>query len=158
ALSEVVVTALGQTQQKAKVGYATASFNNATITKNAPVGLLDGLQGKIAGAEITNTGGPGSSTKVVLRGFGIIAGGDNQPLFVVDGVPMSNAQFQNNTSLAAAGNPFTNTQDFGNGMNDINPNDIENITVLKGTAASSIYGGLAKNGVIMITTRKGRAG
>lgn len=158
ALSEVVVTALGQSQQKAKVGYSTASFNNSTITKNAPVGLLDGLQGKIAGAEITNTGGPGSSTKVVLRGFGVIAGGDNQPLFVIDGVPMSNSQFQNNSNLAAAGNVFTNTQDFGNGMNDINPNDIENITVLKGTAASSIYGGLAKNGVIMITTRKGRAG
>ena len=158
SLSEVVVTALGQSQNKAKLGYSTATFNAAAITKNAPVGMLDGLQGKIAGAEITNTGGPGSSTKVVLRGYGVIAGGDNQPLFVIDGVPLSNTQFQNNSNLAAAGNVFTNTQDFGNGMNDVNPNDIETLTVLKGTAAASLYGGLAKNGVIMITTKKGRAG
>jgi outer membrane receptor protein involved in Fe transport len=106
--------------------------------------MLDGLQGKIAGAEITNTGGPGSSTKVVLRGFGIIAGGDNQPLFVIDGVPLTNAQLQNNTNLAAAGNIFTNTQDFGNGMNDINPNDIETLTVLR--TAAYFIGGLAKTG------------
>ncbi|HEY0433137.1 MAG TPA: TonB-dependent receptor plug domain-containing protein, partial [Chitinophagaceae bacterium] len=157
-LTEVVVTALGQSQNKAKLGYSTATFNSAAINKNAPVGMLDGLQGKIAGAEISNTGGPGSSTKVILRGIGVIAGGNNQPLYVIDGVPLSDAQFQANTSLAAAGNPFTNTQDFGNGMNDVNPSDIESITVLKGTAASSLYGGLAKNGVILITTKKGRAG
>ncbi|HTQ65383.1 MAG TPA: SusC/RagA family TonB-linked outer membrane protein [Puia sp.] len=158
ALSEVVVTALGQASNKAKLGYSTATFNTATINKNAPVSMLDGLEGKVAGAEITNTGGPGSSVKVILRGIGVIAGGNNQPLYVIDGVPLSDAQFQLNASLAAAGNPFTNTQDFGNGMTDINPADIESITILKGTAASSLYGGLAKNGAIMITTKKGRAG
>ncbi len=157
-LAEVVVTALGQSQNKTKLGYSTATFNSATINKNAPVGMLDNLQGKVAGVEISNTGGPGSSTKVILRGIGVIAGANNQPLYVVDGVPLSDAQFQANTNLASAGNPFTNTQDFGNGMNDINPNDIESITILKGTAASSLYGGLAKNGAIMITTKKGRAG
>ena len=157
-LTEVVVTALGQSQNKAKLGYATATFNSATITRNGSTGILDNLQGKVAGVEISNTGGPGSSTKVILRGIGVIAGGNNQPLYVVDGVPLSDAQFQANTNLASAGNPFTNTQDFGNGMNDINPNDIESITILKGTAASSLYGGLAKNGAIMITTKKGRAG
>lgn len=157
-LAEVVVTALGQSQNKTKLGYSTATFNSPTITRNAPVGMLDNLQGKVAGVEISNTGGPGSSTKVILRGIGVIAGANNQPLYVVDGVPLSDAQFQANTNLAAAGNPFTNTQDFGNGMNDINPNDIESITILKGTAASSLYGGLAKNGAIMITTKKGRAG
>lgn len=158
ALTEVVVTALGQSKSKAKLGYSTATFNSATISKNAPVGMLDNLQGKVAGVEISNTGGPGSSTKVILRGIGVIAGANNQPLYVIDGVPLSDAQFQANTNLAAAGNVFTNTQDFGNGMNDINPNDIESITILKGTAASSLYGGLAKNGAIMITTKKGRAG
>ena len=106
-LSEVVVTALGQAQNKNKVGYSTATFNTAAINKDAPVGLMDGLQGKIAGAEISNTGGPGSSTKVVLRGFGVIAGGSNQPLYVIDGVPLSDAQFQNNTNQAAAGNILT---------------------------------------------------
>jgi TonB-linked SusC/RagA family outer membrane protein len=158
ALTEVVVTALGQSQTKAKIGYSTASFNTAEINKNGAVGMLDGLAGKIAGADISNTGGPGQSTKVVLRGYGVIAGGNNQPLFVVDGVPLSNAQFQNNSNLANGGNALTNQQDFGNAMNDVNPNDIENITILKGTAASSLYGGLAKNGVVLITTKKGRSG
>ena len=155
ALSEVVVTALGQSQNKAKLGYSAASFGSTTITKNAPVGMLDGLAGKIAGAEISTTGGPGSSTKVILRGFGVIAGGNNQPLYVIDGVPLSDNQFQNTSNTI---NALTNTTDFGNGMNDVNPNDIESITVLKGTAASSLYGGLAKNGAIMITTKKGHAG
>jgi TonB-linked SusC/RagA family outer membrane protein len=158
ALTEVVVTALGQSQNKAKIGYSTASFSTAEINKNGAVGMLDGLAGKVAGADISNTGGPGQSTKVVLRGYGVIAGGNNQPLYVVDGVPLSDAQFQNNSNLASAGNVLTNQQDFGNAMNDINPNDIETITILKGTAASSLYGGLAKNGVILITTKKGRAG
>ncbi|HMG67852.1 MAG TPA: SusC/RagA family TonB-linked outer membrane protein, partial [Chitinophagaceae bacterium] len=157
-LTEVVVTALGQSQNKVKLGYSTATFNAATITKNAPVGMLDGLEGKVAGVEISTTGGPGSSTKVILRGIGVIAGANNQPLYVIDGVPLSDAQFQANNNQAAAGNPFTNTQDFGNGMNDINPNDIESITILKGTAASSLYGGLAKNGAILITTKRGHPG
>ncbi|TDW95715.1 SusC/RagA family TonB-linked outer membrane protein [Dinghuibacter silviterrae] len=150
-MTEVVVTALGQTQAKAKIGYATQTFNTAAINKNGVTGALDGLEGKIAGAEISNTGGPGSSTKVVLRSYGVISGGDNQPLYVVDGVPMSDAIFSGNTT-------GTDGADYGNGMNNINPNDIETITVLKGTAASSLYGSLAKNGAIMITTKRGRAG
>lgn len=151
AMTEVVVTALGQTQNKAKVGYATQTFTTATINKNGAGGALDGLEGKIAGADISNTGGPGSSTKVVLRGYGVVSGGNNQPLYVIDGVPMSDANFQATTN-------GTDGADYGNGMNNINPNDIESITILKGTAASSLYGGLAKNGAIMITTKKGHAG
>lgn len=151
SMTEVVVTALGQTEAKAKVGYATQTFNTATINKNGVTGALDGLEGKIAGAEISNTGGPGSSTKVVLRSYGVISGGDNQPLYVIDGVPMSDAIFQGSTN-------GTDGADFGNGMNNINPNDIESITVLKGTAAASLYGSLAKNGAIMITTKRGHAG
>jgi TonB-linked SusC/RagA family outer membrane protein len=150
-LSEVVVTALGQTQSKAKLGYSTTTFNTATINKNGATGALDGLEGKVAGADISSIGGPGASTKVVLRSYGVIAGGNNQPLYVIDGVPLSDAQFQNSMGGVDA-------VDFGNGMNNINPNDIESINILKGTAASSLYGGLAKNGVIMITTKKGRAG
>ncbi|MBS1604900.1 MAG: TonB-dependent receptor plug domain-containing protein, partial [Bacteroidetes bacterium] len=150
AMTEVVVTALGQTQSKARVGYSTQTFSSAVINRNASVGALDGLQGKIAGADISTTGGPGASTKVVLRSFGLI-GTSNQPLYVIDGVPLSDGQFQH-TSTGIDG------ADYGNGMNNINPNDIESITILKGTAASSLYGGLAKNGAIMITTKKGRAG
>jgi TonB-linked SusC/RagA family outer membrane protein len=165
SLSEVVVTALGQSQSKAKLGYSTSTFSTAAINKNAPVGMLDGLQGKVAGAEISNTGGPGAATKVILRGYGVFSGGSNQPLYVIDGVPLSDAQYQSNDNLIFGtnpllygNNPFTNIQNYGNGMNDVNPNDIESITILKGTAASSLYGGLAKNGAIMITTKKGRAG
>jgi len=153
-LQEVVVTALGQTQSKAKLGYSTTTFSNAAITRTAPVGMLDGLAGKIAGADISNQGGPGSSTKVVLRGYGVIGGGNNQPLYVIDGVPLSDASpISPNSPLNLNGNI-----DFGNGMSSVNPNDIENITVLKGTAASSLYGSLAKNGVIMITTKRGKGG
>lgn len=146
-LSEVVVTALGQTRSKAKVGYSASTFNAEAITRAAPVNPLDALQGKVAGADISHVGGPGASTKVVLRGYGVIAGGTNQPLYVIDGVPLSDARFGSNTNY-----------DFGNASGDINPSDIESITILKGTEASSLYGSSAKNGAIMITTKRGRAG
>jgi TonB-linked SusC/RagA family outer membrane protein len=145
ALTEVVVTALGQTRSKTKVGYATSTFNTETINRAAPANALDALSGKIAGANISKTGGPGSSTKVVLRGYGVI--GNNQPLYVVDGIPLNDSRFGASDNV-----------DFGNGLNDINPADIESISVLKGTAASSLYGSNAKNGAIMITTKRGRSG
>ncbi|MGZ3837581.1 MAG: SusC/RagA family TonB-linked outer membrane protein [Flavisolibacter sp.] len=148
-MTEVVVTALGQTRSKAKIGYSANTVNSETINRTAPVGVLDGLQGKIAGADISTTGGqPGSSVKVVLRGYGVLGDG-NQPLYVVDGVPLNDARL---------GSSVAGGLDFGNGLNDINPNDIESITVLKGTAAASLYGSQAKNGAIMITTKRGRAG
>jgi TonB-linked SusC/RagA family outer membrane protein len=148
-MTEVVVTALGQTRSKAKVGYTTSTFNSEAINRTAPVNVLDGLQGKVAGADISTVGGqPGSSVKVVLRGYGVL-GDNNQPLYVVDGIPLSDARL---------GSSATNGLDFGNGLNDINPNDIENITILKGTAAASLYGSQAKNGAIMITTKRGRSG
>ena len=98
-LQEVVVTAFGQTRSKAKVGYASSTFNSEAITRTAPVSPLDALQGKIAGADISHIGGPGASTKVVLRGYGVIAGGSNQPLYVVDGVPLSDARFGSMVTL-----------------------------------------------------------
>jgi TonB-linked SusC/RagA family outer membrane protein len=151
-MEEVVVTALGQTSKKAKVGYSTTTFNSETINRTANVNAFDGLAGKLPGAEISNTGGPGSSTKIILRGFGVLSDGGNQPLYVIDGVPMLNAR----PGSSAAG--LTAQNDFGNGANDLNPNDIESITVLKGTAASSLYGSAAGNGAIMITTKRGKSG
>ncbi|MEP6927706.1 MAG: SusC/RagA family TonB-linked outer membrane protein [Ginsengibacter sp.] len=151
-MEEVVVTALGQTSKKAKVGYSTTTFSSETINRTANVNAFDGLAGKIPGAEISNTGGPGSSTKIILRGYGVIAGGGNQPLYVIDGVPLSDAR----PGSSVVG--LTAQNDFGNGANDINPNDIETITVLKGTAASSLYGSAARNGAIMITTKRGKSG
>ncbi len=147
SLREVVVTALGQTTSKAKVGYSTTSINNENLNRASPANVFDNLAGKIPGANISKVGGPGSSTKVVLRGYGVIAGGSNNPLYVIDGIPLADSRFG-----------ATNSVDFGNGINDLNPNDIESITVLRGTAAASLYGSSAKNGAIMITTRRGRAG
>ncbi|HZZ75966.1 MAG TPA: carboxypeptidase-like regulatory domain-containing protein, partial [Puia sp.] len=90
SLNEVVVVALGQSKSKARVGYATQTFNSEIINRASPVSMLDGLQGKVAGADISSVSGtPGGSTKVVLRGFGVIGGGNNQPLYVIDGVPLS---------------------------------------------------------------------
>ena len=146
-LTEVVVTALGQTKSRAKIGYAATTFNSEAINQSSPISPLDGLSGKVAGAEISKVGGPGSSEKVVLRGYGIISGGSNQPLYVIDGVPLSDSRFGSNVNL-----------DFGNGSTDLNPNDIETITILKGTAASSLYGTLARNGAIIITTKRGKPG
>jgi TonB-dependent SusC/RagA subfamily outer membrane receptor len=155
SLNEVVVVALGQTKSKAKVGYATSTFNSEVINKVSPVSMLDGLAGKVAGADISTVGGtPGSSVKVVLRGFGVIGGGSNQPLYVIDGIPLSDAS----TSVGGAGGNGPALTDYGNGMTDVNPNDIESITVLKGTSASSLYGSVAKNGAIIITTKKGKSG
>jgi TonB-linked SusC/RagA family outer membrane protein len=152
-ISEVVVTALGQTTNKAKVGYSTQTFNKDAVSKDGAVTLMDALQGKVAGANISTLGGPGSSTKVVLRGYGIIGGGNNQPLYVIDGVPLNDQVLDNSFSGNLGG--YT---DFGNAMTNVNPNDIESITILKGTAASSLYGSSAKNGAIMITTKRGEAG
>lgn len=153
AINEVVVTALGQTTSKAKLGYSTATFNADAINKDGAVSLMDGISGKVAGANISNIGGPGSSTKVVLRGYGIIGGGNNQPLYIIDGVPLSD----NRLTDIPVGTLSFNT-DLGNGMTNLNPNDVENISILKGTAATSLYGSSAKNGVIMITTKRGRSG
>ncbi|MEP6616419.1 MAG: SusC/RagA family TonB-linked outer membrane protein [Ginsengibacter sp.] len=151
-MEEVVVTALGQTSKKARVGYSTTTFNSEALNRTANVNAFDGLAGKIPGAEISNTGGPGASTKVILRGYGVIAGGGNQPLYVIDGIPLSDARPGSSVIGLTAQN------DFGNGANDINPNDIESVTVLKGTAASSLYGSAARNGAIMITTKRGKSG
>ena len=162
-MEEVVVTALGQTSKKAKLGYATTTFTSEAINRTANVNAFDGLAGKIPGAEISNTGGPGSSTKIIMRGYGVLTEGGNQPLYVIDGVPLLDARLNSGSNVLSGANNvgtvgLTGQNDFGNGANDINPNDIESITVLKGTAASSLYGSAARNGAIMITTKRGKAG
>jgi TonB-linked SusC/RagA family outer membrane protein len=156
-LSEVVVTALGVSRERKALGYSATSVNSAEINKASPVSIVGGLQGKVAGVDISNTSGaPGGSSKVVLRGFSSISG-SNQPLYVVDGVPVNNAR---PGGAAPAGTPgdLTESFDFGNAVNDINPNDIENVNILKGAAATSLYGSRGSNGVIIITTKKGKGG
>ena len=154
ALTEVVVTALGQTRSKAKIGYATSSFNSEEINRSSPVNPMDALAGKVPGANISRLGGPNSSTKVILRGYGVIQGGDNQPLYVIDGIPMTDARFGELDLDLLPSEHY----DFGQTLADLKPNDIESISVLKGTAATSIYGSQARNGAILITTKRGRGG
>lgn len=147
-ISEVVVTALGVNKNRERVGYSTTNFKSEDVGRIAPVSPLDGLQARVAGADISTIGGqPGSSSKVILRGFSSLFG-NNQALIVVDGVPFNNSRLGSTNEAL----------DFGNGLNDLNPNDIENINILKGAAATSLYGSQAASGAILITTKKGKSG
>ena len=147
-LDEVVVTALGLTREKKTLGYGVASVSADEITRSKAVNPISALQGKVAGLDVSSSSAnPGGTQNVAIRGYSSF--GNNQPLYVVDGVPITNAQNRSGTDL--------NSQaDFGSGINALNPNDIENITVLKGSAASALYGSRAAQGVIMITTKSGK--
>jgi TonB-linked SusC/RagA family outer membrane protein len=145
-LSEVVVTALGIKRSEKSIGYSASTVNSDEINTAKAPSLITGLQGKVAGLSISSGGGTGSSQKVYIRGVSSFTG-SNQPLYVINGVPMSNN---------FAGNDLTNNSvDFGNQANDINPDDVESVTVLKGASATALYGSRAANGVIMITTKRG---
>jgi len=148
-LEEVVVTALGITRSEKSIGYASTTVSSDDITKSRSSSAMASLTGKIAGVKIqTGSGAPGSSTKVLLRGYSSLTG-SNQPLYIVDGVPINNST--NNFSTGS--NDLTRQSDFGNRANDINPEDIASVTVLKGASATALYGSRAANGVIMITTK-----
>ncbi len=153
-LTEVVVTALGIQKTKKSLGYAVQEVKGSSLVEAREVNVVNDLSGKVAGLQITRSGnGPGGSSKITLRGNNSLTG-DNQPLIVVDGIPM-----QNSTGRVGIGgtNDFYNPSlDMGNGLSDINPDDIATLTVLKGPAASALYGSRAGNGVILITTKTGR--
>ncbi|MDR2409757.1 MAG: SusC/RagA family TonB-linked outer membrane protein [Bacteroidales bacterium] len=148
-LESSIVTALGIKRSEKSTSYAVTQIGNEELTKGASLSAMNALQGKIAGVNISSSSGaPGASTRVVLRGYSSITG-SNDPLYVVDGIPVSNGS--NGTVSLDAGT------DYGNRFNDINPNDIESISVLKGAAASALYGSRAANGVILVTTKGGTA-
>ncbi|GAB4011103.1 TonB-dependent receptor [Spirosoma migulaei] len=150
-LGEVVVTALGIKREAKALSYATQSIKPAQINEVRDGNVLNTLQGKIAGAYITQgSGGPGTGSRIVLRGNRSIQG-TNNALIVVDGVPINNSTFGQATS------------DFGSvansdGASNVNPDDIENVTVLRGASAAALYGSQAANGVILMTTKRGKAG
>jgi TonB-linked SusC/RagA family outer membrane protein len=147
-LSEVVVTGLGVNAAKKSLGYSQATIHNEAINASSPINPLGALQGKVAGVNISNlAGAAGGSTKVIMRGYTSISG-TNQPLYIIDGVPLDNSR------PGSDGNNF----DVGNGANDINPDLIDNISFLKGSGATAIYGSRGSNGVIIITTKKGKTG
>lgn len=145
-VQEVVVTALGIKRSEKSLGYSATTVGSEEITKSQSENAMNALAGKVAGMVVTSSGGgPGASTKVILRGYSSI-NGNNNALYVVDGVVIDNSARTGSTSGL----------DFGNRANDINPNDIASMTVLKGAAATALYGSRAANGVIMITTKSGQ--
>lgn len=144
-LNEVVVTALGINKEKISLGYTTQELRGSTLSANKETNLLNSLSGKLAGVHITNSQGDMGSSRIIIRGETSIAG-NNQPLFIVDGVPADNSQ------LNAGGA----TRDFRNAIADLNSDDIESISILKGQNAAALYGSRAAHGVVLITTKTGK--
>ncbi|WP_375584749.1 TonB-dependent receptor plug domain-containing protein [Cyclobacterium xiamenense] len=149
-LDEFIVTAFGISQEKKSLGYSAQSIDSEAITKMKQPNLVNALQGQVAGVQVTNSGGaPGQSARIIIRGINSLdPGADNQPLFVVDGVPVDNS------TIESSGTP----RGLSNRMADVNPNDIESMSVLKGAAATALYGVRAANGAVIITTKKGKEG
>lgn len=147
-LSGLVVTALGITRQKSALGYSIDEVSGKEMTEVPHENVLTALEGKVSGVTINQTGGVGSSVSMVIRGANSLSN-DNQPLFVVDGVPIANSL--NNISSVGSGNDI----DFGNAISSINPDDIASVTILKGPSAAALYGSRAGNGVVLITTKSG---
>ena len=144
-LNEVVVTALGITKEKKSLGYTLQALKSKDLENTNETNLLNNLTGKLAGVHITNSQGDMGSSRIVIRGETSIAG-NNQPLFVVDGVPVDNSQLNSGGA----------TRDFKNAVADLNPEDIESLSVLKGPNAAALYGSRAAHGVILITTKSGK--
>lgn len=152
-LDEVIVTALGMKREKRSLGYAATDVSGESLSAVQNSNWLSGLQGKVAGVQFNSaSSGPIGSQKVVVRGESSL-NGNSSALFVVDGIPITSSAVSN-----ASGSLYTNQDnpiDFGDGASDINPDDIASITVLKGAAATALYGSRAGNGAIIITTKSG---
>jgi ferric enterobactin receptor len=161
-MQDVVVTAYGVKRERKQLPYSVTEVAGEEIAQTRRDNFLNALAGRVPGATITSTSGlPGASSTIVLRGATSI-GGNNQPLFVVDGVPYDN-QTLNQENLIGASNPsgigFANRNgDYGNRAMDINPEDIETVTILKGPEATALYGSQGAAGVVLITTKRGKAG
>ncbi|QDK79287.1 SusC/RagA family TonB-linked outer membrane protein [Spirosoma sp. KCTC 42546] len=152
-LGEVVVTALGITKDKKALGYSVTEVKGSEFTQARENNVANALSGKIAGVNATGLStGPGGSSRIIIRGNGSLTG-DNQPLYVINGMPIDNTV----PGGSATTNGGQGNVDRGDGIAGINPDDIESISVLKGGTAAALYGSRAANGVILITTKKGKA-
>lgn len=147
-LGEVVVTALGIEREERSLGYAVAEVDGDDLNNVAQENVLNAIAGRVPGVTINSTGPVGSSVSMVIRGATSLSS-DNQPLFVIDGVPIANTL--NNVSEIGR----DNKADFGNAISDLNPEDIESVSILKGPSAAALYGSRAGNGVVLITTKNG---
>ncbi|TKK71639.1 SusC/RagA family TonB-linked outer membrane protein [Ilyomonas limi] len=152
-LSEVVVTALGIKRELRSLGYASQQVSSQQITQSKQPNLINALQGKVAGVTISSTGGgPGQSASILIRGINSLdPGKNNQPLFVIDGLPIDNSTFTTGTEGGRG-------VQMPNRVSDINPEDIESVNILRGGAATALYGLRGANGVVVITTKSGQAG
>lgn len=147
-LNEVVVTALGVKRETKALGYAVAEVKGDAINSTRPINAMGALSGKVPGVDIASTtAGPSGSTRVIIRGNGELSG-NNQPLYVIDGVPMDNSQLGSASQWGG--------YDMGDGISSISPDDIESVSVLKGASASALYGSRATHGVILITTKSAK--
>jgi len=151
-LEEVVVTALGISREKKALGYAVQEVKSTEL-QTRPTNAMSALSGKVAGLQIISSGGNmGGSIRTLLRGINSIAG-SNQPLYVVDGTPIDNSDLNSSSAINGSAG-----KDIGNMIQDLNPDDIDNISVLKGPSAAALYGSRAANGVILITTKRAGKG
>jgi TonB-linked SusC/RagA family outer membrane protein len=144
-IEEVIVTAMGIKRTEKSVGYATTTVKSDELNRATPLSVTSGLTGKVAGLNISSSGGTGTSEKVVIRAMSSFT--SNSPLYVVDGIPIQNS------FLGTAGT--NQAVDFGNQAGDINPDDVASVTILKGASSTALYGSRAANGVILITTKRG---
>jgi len=150
-LDEVVVTALGIEKEAKTLGYGVDQIDSEELVKSRSTNIVNSLQGKVTGVNIGNTDGNlGGSSKIVIRGATSLSG-NNNPLWVVDGVPINNDQFVSN------GTRISGNRDFGNGASVINPDDVESMSILKGAAATALYGSRAAAGAVIVTTKKGKS-
>ena len=153
-LEHVIVTALGLEKDEATLAYSVQKIKGEELNRVKEVNMIAALAGKAAGVQINkNSSGMGGSAKVSLRGIRSVSG-DNQPLYVIDGVPMSNTSSEQAYS-AIGGTANAGNRDGGDGISNLNPEDVESISILKGAPAAALYGSQAANGVILITTKKG---
>lgn len=147
-IDEIVVTAMGIKRSEKAIGYAASSVTGEELTESRSSDVLSSLSGKIAGVQIANTSSdPGASNSIIIRGVSSLSG-SNQPLFIVDGVPMNNSTVRTSDAL-------NNGYDYGNAANMVNPDDVASMSILKGAAATALYGSRAANGVVLITTKGG---
>ncbi len=153
-LEEVVVTAMGMSREKRALGYAITEVKGKQLSETGQTNVISALSGKVAGLQITAaSSGIDGTNRILIRGVSSLSN-DNQPLIVVDGIPL-----QANQQLSANTIPdYTGVHDFGSPIGDVNPEDIENLSVLKGASATALYGSRAANGVILITTKTGTKG
>ncbi|MDP5043563.1 MAG: SusC/RagA family TonB-linked outer membrane protein, partial [Leeuwenhoekiella sp.] len=158
-LNEVVVTALGIKKEKRAIGYAMQELNNEELTRNSNNDVLGSMQGKVAGVNISNTsGGAGAGSSIIIRGITSLSpNSNNQPLFIVDGIPISNDAPTGNILPSTGSNAPASSEQFSftNRGADLNPQNIESVSILKGPAATALYGLRGANGVVVITTKRG---